>query len=194
MTRKEAFAKIKQALFGNEQEFGQAKLTDGTVVMWEGDLAVGTALYVLDEAGTQQAAPDGEHTLEDGTVVSVAGGLVADVKPKDQEQEKEIEIEMAGELETMVQKMAEELASMKTKMAELEAMWKPQGMSSEEVESKLNEFTTNVEAKFNQVVELVGKIAEEPAAAPIEEPRQTFRKKASNSVENLSKYLQEIKK
>lgn len=60
-------------------EMGGASLTDGTKVKWEGELSEGT--IVLLEDGT--AAPDGEHTFEDGTVISIEGGqVVAVAKPQ----------------------------------------------------------------------------------------------------------------
>ena len=60
-------------------KMAEATLTDGTKVMYEGELAEGT--IVLLEDGT--AAPDGEHTFEDGTVISIEGGqVVAVAKPQ----------------------------------------------------------------------------------------------------------------
>jgi len=64
---KEAQAEPTKAVMGS------AKLTDGTMVTWEGDLAEGTP--VMSEAGSP--VEDGDYTFEDGTVISVAGGVVA---------------------------------------------------------------------------------------------------------------------
>lgn len=49
----------------------QVKLLDGTMVTIEGDMA-----FVMDAEGNRMAAPDGDHTLEDGTVLSVKEGKV----------------------------------------------------------------------------------------------------------------------
>ena len=51
-----------------EQTFIDAKLMDGTIIRYE-SLEVGMPLMVIDEAGNELPAPDGEHELEDGTIV-----------------------------------------------------------------------------------------------------------------------------
>lgn len=200
MTRKEAFAKIKELLFG-EQQFEQAKLADGTVVVWEGELGTGTALFVIDEAGTQQAAPDGEHTLEDGTIVTTAGGLVVTVTPKDQEEEVEIEVEngsdkekkdeMAGEMEMMLEKLAEKVAALEAK---IEEMGKKEAMSSEEVEAKVSEVKNELENKFAAIKETVEAIAAEPAAEEVQPVKGAFKKAPKNKIEELAKTIQNLKK
>lgn len=200
MTRKEAFAKIKELLFG-EQQFEQAKLADGTVIMWEGELGTGTALFVIDEAGTQQAAPDGEHTLEDGTIVTTAGGLVVTITPKEQEEEEvEIEVEaakeekkdeMAGEMEMMLEKLAEKVAALETK---IEEMGKKEAMSSEEVEAKVSEVKNELENKFAAIKETVEAIAAEPAAEEVQPVKGAFKKAHKNKIEELAKTIQNLKK
>lgn len=189
MTRKEAFTKITELLGLKEpQKFEQAKTSDGVVVVWDGELGTGTPLFVIDEAGTQQAAPDGEHSLEDGTVVTTAGGLVVTVAPKEQEEE---EVEMASELEMLVEKLAAKVADLETKMEEMSK--KPEGMSSEDLDAKLLAITETVENKFTAIKEVVESIAAEPAAAPIEPVKTSFSKSSSN-IEELYKNIKNIKK
>lgn len=198
MTRKEAFAKISKLLFG-EQQFEQAKLSDGTVVVWEDELQTGTPLFVIDEAGTQQPAPDGEHTLEDGTVVTTAGGLVVTVTPKEQEEEVEVEAakeeekkdEMAGEMEMMVTKLAEKVAELEAK---IEEMGKKEAMSSDEVEAKVSEVKSELENKFAAIRETVEAIASEPAAPEVQPVKSAFKKERKNSLEDLAKAIHNIKK
>lgn len=198
MTRKEAFAKISKLLLG-EQQFEQAKLSDGTVVVWEDELQTGTPLFVIDEAGTQQAAPKGEHTLEDGTVVTTAGGLVVTVTPKEQEEEVEVEAakedekkdEMAGEMEMMVTKLAEKVAELEAK---IEEMGKKEAMSSDEVEAKVSEVKNELENKFAAIRETVEAIASEPAATEAQPVKSAFKKERKNSIEDLAKVIHNIKK
>ena len=52
---------------------------DGRVIYWEGELAEGTALYVLDEEGNEVACPDGEVVIEDKKIV-VADGKVSTIE------------------------------------------------------------------------------------------------------------------
>lgn len=75
--------RLKAALLafqGEPVKFASAKLADGTAINIQGDsLAVGVMITVMTEAG-EAPLPDGEYTLEDGTVFEVAGGSVAEVK------------------------------------------------------------------------------------------------------------------
>ena len=58
-------------------KFGSATTTDGVVIQYEGDQLVQGVAVTLEDGSP---APDGEHTLEDGTVIVVAEGLVAEIK------------------------------------------------------------------------------------------------------------------
>jgi hypothetical protein len=194
MTKSEALSKIKNLLFG-EQKFEQAKLEDGTIVMWEGELATGTALFVVAEDGTQMPAPDAEHKLEDGSIVSTVGGLVVTVTPAEAEEEKEIEDkkkeEMASELEMYVEKLAEKLAALEVKIEEMGK--KPEAMSTEDVNAKVDAINTEIASKFNAVIDLVSKISNEPAAAPAQPVKSGFKKESKNSIEDLAKIINSIK-
>lgn len=194
MTKSEALSKIKHLLFG-EQKFEQAKLEDGTIVMWEGELATGTALFVVAEDGTQMPAPDAEHKLEDGSIVSTVGGLVVTVTPAEAEEEKEIEDkkkeEMASELEMYVEKLAEKLAALEVKIEEMGK--KPEAMSTEDVNAKVDAINTEIASKFNAVIDLVSKISNEPAAAPAQPVKSGFKKESKNSIEDLAKIINSIK-
>ena len=52
---------------------------DGRVIYWEGELAEGVALYVLDEEGNEVACPDGGVIIEDKKIV-VADGKVSTIE------------------------------------------------------------------------------------------------------------------
>jgi hypothetical protein len=195
MTKSEALSKIKNLLFG-EQKFEQAKLEDGTIVMWEGELATGTALFVVAEDGTQMPAPDAEHKLEDGSIVSTVGGLVVTVTPAEAEEKKEVEVEdkkeeMASELEMYVEKLAEKLAALEVKIEEMGK--KPEAMSTEDVNSKVEAINTEIASKFNEVIDLVSKISNEPAAAPAQPVKSGFKKENKNSIEDLARIINSIK-
>ena len=75
--------RLKAALLafqGEPVKFASAKLADGTAINIQGDsLAAGVMITVMTEAG-EAPLPDGEYTLEDGTVFYVSGGSVSEVK------------------------------------------------------------------------------------------------------------------
>lgn len=62
-------------------KFAEATLEDGTTkIYWDGELAVGTRIFLLDAEGNQIPAPEGSHTLEDGTnVILGAEGEVLEI-------------------------------------------------------------------------------------------------------------------
>lgn len=62
-------------------KFAEATLEDGTTkIYWDGELAVGTRVFLLDAEGNQIPAPEGSHTTEDGiNVILGAEGEVLEV-------------------------------------------------------------------------------------------------------------------
>jgi hypothetical protein len=118
-----------------EVKMAEATLTDGTKVMYEGRLAEGT--IVLLEDGT--AAPDGEHTFEDGTVISIEGGqVVAVAKPM-------------TEQEMAIQKLTEMVTKLETENAELKSNF----------EKSITESVAKVEEKFSAQIKESNKLTED---------------------------------
>lgn len=161
MTKLNAFAKIK-ALFQNEN-FNDAKLADGTLIQWEGELGEGTAIMVIDTDGNTTPAPDATHELSDGTQVTTVGGLVTKIEPK---KEEAMEEEMA----------ASDMAAYEERMGKCE-------MKIAEMEKKMQDMFTavelasvNVDSKFNEIKEIVETIAEEPIVVAEAPKNSTFKK------------------
>ena len=46
-----------------EQSFAEAMLADGTMISYEGELAEGTAVFVVTEEGESVPTPEGTHAL-----------------------------------------------------------------------------------------------------------------------------------
>jgi len=114
----EALKLLKQ-LF-TKQNFADAKLVDGTIVSAEA-FEPGQDLFVIDEAGERTSAPDGEHTLEDGTKVVVKEGKIETIiKAENSEEEVKKEEEMAVEVE--VEPYIEEVPEKEDEVAILKAM------------------------------------------------------------------------
>ena len=107
MTKVEQFLeKLNTKFFGEpdattntetQTELGSAKLTDGTEIKWEGELAEGVAIMLADGS----PAPDGEHTLEDGTVVAVQGGVVAAIRQPEMVEGEDMSAKMSAEIEAL---------------------------------------------------------------------------------------------
>ena len=164
MTRKEAFVKIQNLLFG-EQKMAEAKLADGTIIQWEGELVEGTAINVIAEDGNTTPAPDATHELEDGTLVTTVGGLVTGIEKP----ETEVEVEdkkdekMASEFEAAFANHIEAFTAIVSRVEALENAVKSYedkfSAISKEVETK----DKSINDKFAAVVDIVKEIAETPA-------------------------------
>lgn len=143
MDKKSILKKIQDIMtFSTEEEVKQfldAKTIDGVIVRTNADaFVVGDALFVITEDG-EQAAPAGEHTLEDGTIlVTDEGGTLLEVRLP------EVALEDVEE----VKEMAEEETT-EEKEEEMEEEVKE--------EEKIAELTKRLEA----IEEMVKKMAEE---------------------------------
>jgi hypothetical protein len=160
MTRLEAFNRIKTIIMGNEKEFGNAKLADGTIVQWEGELTEGTALLVVAEDGNTLPAPDAQHELEDGTLVTTLGGLVTVIQPKEKEEElAEVEVEVPPSMtEDVVQAVIDAIAPI---VAEIKAIAEEMKSGKQEY-AKALEVAQSVEGKFDAIKSIVDEIAKAP--------------------------------
>lgn len=123
----EMLDKLDKKLFGSQETpateqkvFGSAKLTDGTEITWEGELAQGSPVMLADGS----VAPDGQHTLEDGTVISIVGGVVESIAEPVETPE---EVNMSAEIEALKLHVAE-LKSAIESMPKVEA---PKDFSNE---------------------------------------------------------------
>lgn len=185
LTAKEAIMQIGNLLkmeFTKVEKFNEAKLADGTVVMWDGELSEGTAIMVVAEDGNQMPAPDAAHELEDGTIVTTVGGLVTSIEPK---KEVEVEVELAVEpdmskLEERIMACEEKMTAMETKMAEMFAAY----------ESKFASISENNENKFEAISKIVEEIAAEPIVVAAKPSNSTFSKKAvaMTTVERIAEF------
>lgn len=77
---KAAIAKLLAMEFGNVT-------TDKGILAWDGedDLKEGDEVFIENEAGEREAAPDGDYTTEDGKVIVVVEGKVAEIKDAEAE-------------------------------------------------------------------------------------------------------------
>ena len=127
-----------------EVQLSSVKTAEGVEITYEGEtLEVGTAVSV-----DGMPAPDGEHTLEDGTVIVVAEGVVTEIK------------EMEGE--------GEPVAEFATAQQFAEATEKITG-----IEARFAEMEKNIEAitkMLGATIETFEKFSEqtpEPAKKPV---------------------------
>ena len=67
-----------------EVKMKEAKTVDGLVFAYDGELTIGTAIMDIT-SGTASPVMDGEYTMEDGNIVTIASGIVAEIASKAEE-------------------------------------------------------------------------------------------------------------
>ena len=118
MNAKETLKEIRTMLGFSEEEIkvemATATLTDGTVISYDGELAVGTAIFVQTAEG-DIPAPDATHEVEGGLLVTTEGGFVTEIV------EPEIEIEIEAEEFATVSAFNDTVSKLESAIAELSA-------------------------------------------------------------------------
>jgi len=150
--------------------FSDYKLEDGTIVRVDGELAVGTLVYVVTEEGLLPA-PDGAHSIPEVGVVTTEGGKIIEIgeaAPAEPEavaaQEVEIEVTPEGEAAMPVE---EKVAALESALAALAA----------KVEEMMAKMGGEIEAnatRFSTIDTAISALAQVPTAAP--------KKRASDAV------------
>ena len=158
MNAKETLKEIRTMLgFSDEPvavELATATLTDGTVITYEGELMVGTAIFVQTAEG-DIPAPDATHEVEGGLLVTTVGGMVTEIV----EPEVEIEVEVASEEFATMTAFNEVVAKMETAIAELTA----------KVATLTASNNTHKEA-MSKAIDLIEKVADLPSDEPTKVP------------------------
>ena len=183
MNSKEVISEIRTLLFGAEEpkvEMAEATLVDGTLVSWEGELAVGTPLFVQTGEGLIPA-PDSTHQVEGGMLVTTEGGIVTEIV--------ETEAEVVVELEEVAVEVPEEVSPIVAAEV-LEAIAEAIAPVLEEVEV-IREELKKMKKSFSKTVDLVEKVADLPSAEPVKAPAKLSKKEEQFA--NIMKIAQTLK-
>ena len=179
MNAKEALDKIRQ-LFEEtapaapavdtapaKMEAKEYVLEDGTKVLVS-DLEVGGMVAVVAEDGSTSPAPVGEHKVADGTVITVAeNGVITSVAMP----------APAG--------MPEE--EMQAKFAEVKSSQEAIKISLSAENAALRDELKAMNVKLKGLADVVASLVEMPAAAPLQEPRNTFSASGATKAEKMQR-------
>lgn len=175
MNAKETLKELRTMLGFSEEEtkveMATAVLTDGTVIEYEGELAVGTAIFVQTAEGSIPA-PDATHEVEGGMLVTTVGGLVTEIV--------EPEIEVAAEEFATVNQFNEVVSKLESAIAEL----------TSKVASLTASNNIHKEA-MSKAIDLIEKVADLPSETPTKAPVST---KQNDRFEALKKFKNAINK
>lgn len=153
-------------------EFGSVN-TDKNTLLFDGELAVGTEVFVEDENAELIPAEDGEYLAEDGRTIVVANGVVTEIREKEPENEPE-NVEEPVEAEE-IEDPAEEPADSADEEAEEESVEdkvnRLEGLVNglaDGIEKIINAIAA-IEARLDDVEAKIAKLDSEEAAEPAEE-------------------------
>lgn len=174
-----------KVILGMEVKLAEALLEDGVTKVVAEAFEPGMKLFVVTETGEQAPAPEGQHTLEDGTKVTVdSEGTITEVMAADAEPKVEVEIEAAEEEIKEEVKVEEPLA------AKLEEI----------VKEKIEEAMEKVYMALEEVVKEVTEVKEEMKAykekmskTPASKKVSTFNSEASSVEDSLDSRLEHLK-
>jgi len=146
--------------------FSDYKLDDETIIRVDGELAVGTLVYVVTEEGLLPA-PDGAHSIPEVGVVTTEGGKIVDISAPEASEEIAVKAEEV-EVETNV------VENVDDKVAEI-------AQSIDELSTIVNDLVVNVtneieasKKRFSAIDTAISALAQVPTAAP--------KKRASDAV------------
>ena len=140
-----------------EVKFATATLESGQEIQTEAEsFAVGAAVFVVNDEGEQIPLPDGEYTLEDGSMLVVSEGAIVEVNEASTEPEVE-----AGEDKEEEMSAEEVEASYEVLTREVVA-----GMIAEAIEATKAEFSSQIEDRDAKITELSKQATKSLSRAP----------------------------
>ena len=126
-----------------EVAFATAVLESGQEIQTDADaFAVGVSAFVVNDEGERIPLPDGDYKLQDGSMLVVAEGAVAEMK--------EAEAEVEAEEEKEEEMKAEEVEA-SSEVLTREAV---EGMITEAIEATKKEFSSQIEERDAKITEL----------------------------------------
>lgn len=137
-------------------KLGEVK-TDKATLIIEGELEVGKPVFVEIE-GEPVPAEDGEYTMEDGVVVVVADGAIAEIRPVEETPAKEPEtIETEEEAPAIETEPNAEVEELKAIIAELEAAIAEKDAKIAELEGQIAEQEEKLKMSVETPLKKLGK-------------------------------------
>ena len=197
MTVKEGIEKIRLMLASEDEapqmetseesapvtqlSFETYDLKDGSKIDLSG-LEIGAEAMLVDESGNASPAPDGEHELVDGTMVTTVGGKVEGIETPQAEMEP---------IEDVVEQipMGDDKED---KFNEIDGTIENLKSENEALKAKI----ASIEGKFSQAIndlsDVVLGLASTPSANPIQAPKNSF-SQVEKRDEKIERFLNKVK-
>ena len=135
------------------ESFATVKTAEGVELTIEGELAVGSKVTMQDTSGQLVPAPEGAHTLEDGTVIVILNGAISEINPKSEAPNVEVEVESKGlDFTTQINTISEVLNSLTARIEGIEKTVAAQSFAKVEDLESIKEVVTKTYAVVEGLV------------------------------------------
>jgi len=162
----------------SELAFETYDLKDGSKIDLSG-LEIGAEALLVDESGNSSPAPDGEHELVDGTMITVVGGKVEGIETPQAEMEP-------------IEDVEEEIPMEEDKFQVIDGTIENLKAENEALKAKI----ASIEGKFSQAIndlsDVVLGLASTPSANPIQAPKNSF-SQVEKRDEKIERFLNKVK-
>ena len=153
-------------------------LKDGSKIDLSG-LEIGAKAMLVDESGNASPAPDGEHELVDGTMVTTVGGKVEGIETPQAEMEP-------------IEDVEEEIPMEEDKFQVIDGTIENLKAENEALKAKI----ASIEGKFSQAIndlsDVVLGLASTPSTNPIQAPKNSF-SQVEKRDEKIERFLNKVK-
>lgn len=165
--------------------------TDKAVLEYDGELAEGTAVYVIDaETEERVAAADGEYTTEDNKVITVESGKVVSIVEKEEEPVEEPTEEPIEEpteepvaAEEVTEEPVEEPAQEEEPVEEVKD-------EVAELKGEIETLKGKIEGLENSIKEILEKMASISTAAPVAEEFEKTKQTKKTGNQKVDKFIE----
>jgi hypothetical protein len=186
---KDAVAKLKAVFTETKEEtFATVvKTSEGVELTLDTtEVVEGANVTIKDAEGIDVPAPEGEHILEGGQVITASGGKIVAIGEKVEEEES-----MEVKEDDTIQKMSAEIEAGKTAQADLLGRI----AKLEELLNSKFERQTKIEDKVSAMFDVVNAISGLPTEEPIEAEHKFSKADAkTNKIEELANLMAKYKK
>lgn len=178
-------------------QMGEGLLQDGvTVVKYNTpELQEGSVITVVTPEG-EMAAPEGDHTLQDGTVITVAmegGNSVVKAIKKAEAQPEQPMAAPASPAAPVAPQIAAQIAGfesqLKTFVSDKDTMVQKFEAQNAKIEAQTNEIES-LKASLHEFASVISEVFEIPSGNPVEAPRNKFAsglEAKANKIEKFTK-------
>jgi hypothetical protein len=156
-----------------KEKFEDVVLADGSVAQIEPDVSLGAAV-VVDVDGELLPAPDGDHELADGRVISTEAGVIVAVEEAEEAPEVEAEEEEEEEMSNTLTEAQEREAKKIIESIVTERVFGMEATISEE-NNELKEEIKTLKDCFAKLLELTEKLINEPAKEAVVKRNSAFK-------------------